>query len=292
MNTSFKNKTALITGASRGLGLQIAKQFWLSGASLILISRSIDQLNEIRKNFLKNTSEIEQEIQVFASDFSDPIAVTNLISILKNLTIDILVNNAAIQGPIGPLWENDWTKWQSALQVNLLTPIALCRSLVPQMIQRRSGKIINLSGGGATVPRENFTSYAVAKVAIVRFSETLAEEVKKYNITVNCIAPGLMNTSMIEEIFQAGIEKVGNKEFNIINQKRLQQDNDTIESAAKLCSFLASSKSADITGKLISAVWDPWQRLSEYAADLQNSDIFTLRRIVPNDRGKDWSNNA
>lgn len=282
----LQNKTALITGASRGLGLHIAQQFWTHGANLVLIARSEKNLEQLSEQ-LSKTAKSNQTIQVIATDLSNSKSFDEIATRCDFSAIDIVVNNAAIQGPIGPVWENNWDEWQNTIQVDLLTPIALCRAVTPHMIKRNFGKIINLSGGGATGPRANFSAYAVAKAGLVRFSETLASEVEKFNISVNCIAPGVMNTDMLAQIIEAGASKVGEKEFTQVNRNK-NNNNSTIERAAELCCYLASEKSNGITGKLISAVWDPWKNLTDYLQELQQSDIYTLRRIVPKDRGKAW----
>jgi NAD(P)-dependent dehydrogenase (short-subunit alcohol dehydrogenase family) len=287
MKDYFYNRTALVTGASRGLGLYIAKILWSKGANLILVARSDNPLQQIRTEFLIQQMHPAQTIEVIAADFFQQQAVEKLIDRLTQLKIDIVINNAAVQGPIGPLWENDWQAWQQTLQVNLLVPIALCRALVSQMILRRDGKMINLSGGGATSPRAHFSAYAVAKAALVRFSETLAEEVKSFNICVNCIAPGMMNTELINQIMEAGAEKAGEKEYHQAIKNRTSDDS-VIHRAAELCVLLASEKGNSITGKLISAVWDPWKNFPNYLNELISSDIYTLRRIVPKDRGQNW----
>lgn len=286
MLVDLANKTVLLTGATRGLGLQIAKRVWQSGANLILLARSSDRLQQVSDE-LQASAKPKQRVVTMTVDLSDQQAVAALLTPLSEERVDVLVNNAAIQGPIGPLWENDWQEWQATLQVNLLTPIALCRALLPGMIQRQQGRIINLSGGGATGPRPHFSAYAVAKAGLVRFSETIAEEVKSFHIAVNCVAPGVMNTDMLAQIRQAGVTKVGDKEYQQAAAKA-DDDDTVIKRAADLCLFLAASASDGITGKLISAVWDPWTTLADYVHELQNSDIYTLRRIVPADRGKSW----
>jgi len=284
----FINQTAIITGASRGLGLQIAQRLCKEGANVVLIARSLEKLLDVRDLLMKEVVG-DQTVEVFPVDLAVSSAVENLCVQLNTLfpKIDILVNNAAIHGPIGPIWENDWQEWQRTQQINLLAPIMLCRNLLPNMIRHQYGKIICLSGGGAATSRPNFSAYAVAKAGLVRFSEILADEVKNYNITVNCIAPGMMNTALLAEVLAAGPEKAGKKEFNSVEQKISQPKNDT-QAAVDLCVYLAAAESHKITGKLISAVWDPWQNLAEYNDDLVNSDIYTLRRIVPKDRGKNW----
>ncbi|OGT45978.1 MAG: hypothetical protein A3E83_02670 [Gammaproteobacteria bacterium RIFCSPHIGHO2_12_FULL_41_20] len=282
----LQDKTALITGASRGLGLYIAKRFWELGSSLILVARNKHKL-ELCYEELSASTKSQQSIQLISSNLGENHAISQLTQQISHKKIDILVNNAAIQGPIGNSWENNWSEWEQTLQVDLFAPIALCRAVIPGMIQRQYGKIINLSGGGATNARPKFSAYAVSKAGLVRFSETLAEEVNPFNISVNCIAPGAMNTDMLREIVAAGKDKVGEREYTQVT-KKIADENSGMQQATELCAFLASPQSDGITGKLIHAVWDPWKNLAEYVEELKASDIYTLRRIVPQDRGKNW----
>lgn len=263
----MKQKTVLITGATRGLGARITQHFWRLGANLILVARDASKLLALRTTLLASAGS-QQKINVIQTDLACADAVTKLTEQLN--CVDILINNAAIQGPIGPAWENDWEKWQTTLQVNLLSPVALCRAVLPHMMQNNYGKMINISGGGATQARPQFSAYATAKSGLVRFSETLAEEVKSFHIDVNCLAPGVMNTDMLNEIAKTSV------------------DDTSLEQAAELCVFLASSVCDGVTGKLISAIWDPWKKLPDYIHDIKNSDVYTLRRIVPKDRGMQW----
>jgi 3-oxoacyl-[acyl-carrier protein] reductase len=131
------------------------------------------------------------------------------------------------------------------------------------------------------------SAYAASKAAVVRFGETLAEEVRPFGITVNAVAPGMLNTRLLDEVLAAGPEKVGQDYYDrAVEQKA--RGGAPIERAAELCVYLASAESGGISGKLIAAIWDPWETLDERASELQESDIYTLRRIVPADRGKSW----
>jgi 3-oxoacyl-[acyl-carrier protein] reductase len=131
------------------------------------------------------------------------------------------------------------------------------------------------------------SAYAASKAAVVRFAETLAEEARNDNIFVNAIAPGALNTRLLDEVLEAGPEKVGQDFYNrAVKQK--EHGGAPIERGADLAVFLASSASDGITGKLISAIWDPWETLPNHLAALSQTDIYTLRRIVPKDRGQDW----
>jgi len=202
-------------------------------------------------------------------------------------SLDVLVNNAGMLTPIGKVWDNDWHEWEMTIRVNLLAPVELCRACVPWMSARRQGKIINISGGGATRPRPHFSAYATAKAGLVRFSETLAHEVRDRQVQVNCVAPGAMNTEMLQAVLRAGPEHVGALEYAEA-LKQAETGGALPQRAAELCVFLASAASDGITGTLLSAVWDPWESLPERVHDVQNSDIYTLRRIVPSDRGLPW----
>ncbi|EKD71378.1 MAG: dehydrogenase [uncultured bacterium] len=155
------------------------------------------------------------------------------------------------------------------------------------MKKNRHGKIIILSGGGATKPMPNLSAYAASKAGVVRFAETLAEEVSNFNIDVNSVAPGALNTRLLQEILEAGPEKVG-QDFYHASLKQQQSGGTSLDVGAKLCVFLASKESDGITGRLLSAVWDPWQKLPTMIDELKKSDIYTLRRIVPADRNQHW----
>ncbi|PTY01371.1 hypothetical protein DB346_13435 [Verrucomicrobia bacterium LW23] len=147
------------------------------------------------------------------------------------------------------------------------------------------GKIISLSGGGATAPMPRCSAYAASKAAVVRITETMAEELREFAIDVNAVAPGAMRTRMMQEVVDAGPEKAG-EAYHAKNVHWMEEGGTTDPSVgAALCAWLASTESNGITGKLLSAQWDPWQNLAAFRQDLRG-DIYTLRRIVPEDRGK------
>jgi len=276
----------LITGASRGLGRVLARRFWEADDSLILVARRSASLDETIAALPAREGRVAMCI---AADLSDPAAVSDVTAQLdaRGIHVDVLVNNAAIQGPIGPLWENDWEGWCRTIRVNLLAPAELCRTFVPRMKAAGGGAVINLSGGGATGPRPNFSAYGTAKAALVRFSETLAEEVRSSGVRVNCIAPGAMPTAMLVEVIEKGASAAGEKEFAVATNV-IEKGGASMDAVADLVLFLASERACGITGKLISAVWDPWETFPAHREVLEKSDIYTLRRIVPKDRGLGW----
>lgn len=288
MTTSLKGRSAIITGASEGLGAEIARHYATAGANVLVCARSEDALSRI-DNELKSLGSPSQKIVSLTADVSkrsdtERIAKTALEEFGD---LHVLVNNAGVYGPKGPLEEVDWDEWTRSIEINLYGSILMCRAVLPHFKQRRYGKIVQLSGGGATNPLPFISAYAASKVAIVRLAETLAEEVRDYHIDVNSIAPGALNTRLLDEVLEAGPAKVGAQFFEK-SLKQKQEGGTTLTKGAELAVFLASAASDGITGKLISAVWDPWNTLPEHCDELRNSDIYTLRRIVPKDRGAKW----
>jgi len=177
-------------------------------------------------------------------------------------------------------------EWRRAMDINLYGVLLPSRAAIPYFKKNGRGKIIVLSGGGATNPLPNISAYAASKAAAVRLMETLAEELRSFQVDVNAIAPGALATRLVDEVLAAGPEKVG-AAFYEKNKQWKEKGATPLELGARLAVYLASRESDGITGKLISAQWDPWEKLHEFKADL-NSDIYALRRIVPKDRGKTW----
>jgi 3-oxoacyl-[acyl-carrier protein] reductase len=197
--------------------------------------------------------------------------------------VDILVNNAAIQGPIGPAWEVPWRQFEEALRFNFLVPVALCRALIPSMRAIGRGWIINIAGGGATGPRPMFTAYAAAKTALVRFTETLAIETARDRVRVNAVAPGAFASGMTRAVHLSA-ENAGEAEANTAQKLLDCEDTANAEKAARLVVYLTLGEGRDITGKLISAIWDRWECLHRHPEVVAHKDVFTLRRILPEER--------
>lgn len=279
------DKIAIITGGSEGLGFEIAKKFILAGASIIICSRNKNNLKSAEFK-LKKLLNKNQKLLTIVADVSKEKDVKKLIKITIQKLGDcsILVNNAGIYGPKNKLEKTNWKEWKKTIEINLFGSVLMCKELINHFKKKKYGKIIQLSGGGATNPLPYLSAYAASKAAIIRFSETLANEVAKYNISVNSIAPGALNTRMLDEVIKAGPDKVGIDFYKrSVNQKK--NGGTPLSNASDLAVFLASSQSDDITGKLISALWDKWEDWPKYADRIMNSDVYTLRRIVGKDRG-------
>jgi NAD(P)-dependent dehydrogenase (short-subunit alcohol dehydrogenase family) len=199
--------------------------------------------------------------------------------------IDALVCCAGSQGEVGPAVRANPARWSATVRANLdgtFNAIHAFHGLLARA--RRRAKIVCFSGGGATKARSNFSAYGVAKTAIVRLVETIAEEERDAPLDINAVAPGSIATRLTDEIIALGPDIAGPAEFeSAIRQKA--GGGASLEKALDLVEWLISPKSDGVTGKLLSAPWDPWQGLGAHATVLAQSDVYTLRRITPEDRG-------
>ena len=280
---------AIITGANQGLGLEIARHFVREGAQLAVCARDEAKLADATMA-LRALAAPGQKIFALPCDVSSPAAVDDFVSasIQELGSLQVLVNNAGVYGPKGPSESVDWEEWKRALEINIHGVFLPCRAIIPHFKARGRGKIINLSGGGATAPLPFISAYAASKAAVVRLTETLAEELRAHKIDVNAVAPGALNTRLLDEVLAAGAVAVG----DVFYQKAIKQKETggaSLALGASLCTWLACPESDGITGKLISAQWDPWKDLATRSDVLAKTDIYTLRRIVPEDRGQKWS---
>lgn len=268
--------TVLITGATGGLGSRLSAAFWAAGYSLVLVGRDLAKLAELE---FKMKARNGQTIDV---------CLAPALSGFLRKPIDCLISTAAEQGPIGPFDAQDLSAWAQTIAVNLTSQAEITQYVLPNMPNGSS--IIFLSGGGATGPRPNFSAYAASKAGLVRFAETLAHELKQRRITVNCIAPGVLPTAMLETVSRS--PSAGAREVETASKALASWSDEPFTKAAKLALFLASAEARSITGKLISAVWDDYERWPAHSEVLGDSDAYTLRRITGRDRGLEWGDLA
>ena len=281
----LEGRAALITGGSHGLGLAIAEAYVAAGASVVVSGRSAEALRAAELS-LADAAGTGQHVLTCSGDVSNADDVDGLVAFAVDALpeLDIVVNNAGVYGPKGPIDEIDWLEWVRAIEINLLGSVLVARAVLPQLKRRGYGKIIQLSGGGATAPLPNLSAYAASKAAIVRFTETLAHEVRAHRIDVNAIAPGALNTRLLDEVIAAGPDQVG-AQFYARALEQQASGGTPLERGASLAVYLGSAASDGITGRLLSAVWDPWATLGRHREALSETDVYTLRRIVPEDRG-------
>jgi 3-oxoacyl-[acyl-carrier protein] reductase len=268
---SLNGKTVLISGAGRGIGKRLAIGFAAAGARVGLLARSRPELDLAR---LEITDAGGSAVSLPA-DVRDFDQVRCAVERLREEfgPIEVVAAAAAIQGPIGPFHSADPRRWAETIEVNLLGVMHTCRAVLPEMIQRRRGKIVVLTGGGTTGPRANFSAYAASKTAVARFVETVAGEVLDFNVQVNCMSPGGTYTHMTDEILHAG-EDAGAKDYEDARQVR-ETGGVPPDTQIQLALFLASDRSNHVSGKIIH-VKDAWKRLEHSNSD---AELFTLRRM-------------
>lgn len=274
----LESDIVVVTGGSLGIGLEIAKKCAYEGAKVIIAARGIEDLKnavEELKNISNNNHEWYQldvsrydEVSLFAKWCSE-----------KFPYINGLVNCAGIYGPIGKTCEVDMDKFTETIQINFLGTVYMCHSFYPLMLKsEKRKKIINFSGGGAATPFPNYSAYATSKIAIVRFTENLGQELLGQKVDVNCVAPGFVITRLHQQTLEAGPQLVGGS-FYDNTKKQIKNGGVSPEKAASLAIFLLSSSSDGITGKFISAPWDNWQEKEFQDALRNDKDFATLRRI-------------
>jgi len=281
-------RTAIITGGNQGLGKAIAHAYVQAGANVVLCARDGALLKKAAQELTRSATGSGRVVSVVADVERDE-DVAKVVCEARNAfgRFEILVNNAGVYGPKGAIDEVNWEEWVRAISINFIGSVRFARAVLPDFKTQKYGKIIQLSGGGATNPLPRISAYAASKAGIVRFAETLSLEVRDHKIDVNSIAPGALNTRLLDEVLEAGPQKVG-ADFYERAQRQRTQGGTPLDTPARLAVFLASAASDGITGKLISAVWDDWDSFPDHVAELAESDVFTLRRIVAKDRGFDW----
>jgi NAD(P)-dependent dehydrogenase (short-subunit alcohol dehydrogenase family) len=287
LNQMLESRRAIITGGSQGLGYAIARAFLSYGADVLICSRTKLDL-ERAKSRLQDTFP-KRRVEMEVADVTQASDVRRLFETAERCfgTYHIVVNNAGVHGPIGRLEESDIECWIRAIGINLFGVVHVCQYAVKHLKQAGYGKVINLSGGGATAPQFGLSAYAASKAGLVRFTETLALECADFGIDVNAVAPGALITRLTAELEESGPDAIGYSAHRRVVEIRAKGGS-TLERAAELCVYLSSRESDGLSGRLISAVWDPWPFSSEQIKHIMASDIYTLRRIVPADRGVGW----
>jgi len=267
----LKDKGVLITGAGRGIGKRLALGFAAAGARVGLLARTQPEL-DLAKLEIEHAGGAALRIRADVRDFEQMCAAADRMRAVFG-GVHVLIAAAAVQGPIAPLAEVKPKQWAETIEINLLGVMHACRAVLPQMIERRSGKILILSGGGAANPRPGFSAYAASKAAVVRLAETIADEVRDFNVQVNCMAPGGSYTHMTDEIIHAG-DRAGGKEIEDAEHVRLT-GGVSPDRQIQLAMFLASERSNHVSGKLIH-INDDWKRLER---ENMHHELYTLRRV-------------
>ena len=244
----LKDKVAVVTGSGRGLGRAAALAMAQEGAKVVVLSRTASEI-----------AETEQLIQMegrealsFVADIADCAEIERIVGETLAVfgRIDILMNNAAVIGPICRISEAPDEEWRRTMAVNLDAAFSFSRAVLPGMMKRRAGKIINVTSGLAEMVLPPFGAYSVSKAALNHFTRILADEVRQHNIQVFGLDPGIMDTRMQEQIRGMGPEVLGSEIYNEFVSFKEKGYLSPPEREAGLAVFLASASSKDLTGEI------------------------------------------
>jgi NAD(P)-dependent dehydrogenase (short-subunit alcohol dehydrogenase family) len=249
---------ALVTGGSRGVGLAIARELAASGARVAILARASDQLEQ---------ASAETGTTALAAD------VRNLADVLRAVAalgpVDVLVNNAGTLATIAPLAEAEPADWWLDVETSLRGAFNCTRVVLPGMLERGRGTIVNVSSYAATRPSPNMSAYAAAKAALLNLTETLAAETGGTGVAVFAISPGFVRTAMTDRLLDSGLVPGAGSGGEVEAQR-----------SGELVAFLASGACDGLSGRFLHTL-DDWEELARDADELRRDELYVMRLRRP-----------
>ncbi len=267
----LSGQVALVTGGGRGLGRAFAWTLAAAGAAVAVTARSQAELAET----VKLVEDAGGQAIAFPADVTDHRAVEEMVAVVEEQLgpVDLLVNNAAVGTLSGPVWETDIDAWWGCLDVNLRGPFLCARAVLPGMVDRGRGRVINVASGAGLRAIPYFSAYVISKTALIRFTENLAVEAREHGICAFSVDPGTVRTAMSERLL---VSDEGKKWLSWF-QKIFDEGRDVPpDQAAHLVRFLASGKADALSGRLIQVSDDVTEMLRR-AEEIQHNNLHTLR---------------
>jgi NAD(P)-dependent dehydrogenase (short-subunit alcohol dehydrogenase family) len=279
--TELQGSVALVTGGGRGLGRVIAEALADSGAAVGVIGRTSEDLNET----VRAIQSAGGVAAAGCADVSDEPATAQAVGELRRRLgpVDVLVNNAGVCGPIGPLWEAAADEWWRTIEINLRGVVACTRLVLPDMIARRRGRILNITSHAGVFRWPGVSAYAVAKSAVIKLSENLAAEVRRDGVSVLSVHPGLQPIGLTEAALAADAQPDSpeGRVADWLRRELAQGRGADPNRAAQLIVRLASGRGDSLSGRHLS-IHDDLDVLIERLDEIRRDDLCTLRlRVAP-----------
>jgi NAD(P)-dependent dehydrogenase (short-subunit alcohol dehydrogenase family) len=275
----------VVTGGSMGIGFACADAVLAAGARVVLAARGAAALERAREALARTHG--AGRVRACRCDVSVESDVDGLFAEASGFgRLGGVVHAAAVIGPIGAVTDTEPAAWLDAVRIDLFGTYLVLRAAAASLRESGGGRIVLLSGGGAAAPFPNYSAYACSKAAVVRLAETAAHELAAHGIAVNALAPGFVATRMHDATLAAG-ERAGT-DYLARTKRELAAGGVPADLAAQAAVFLLSEASAGITGRLFAAGRDDAASWRAHVREIAAGDLFTLRRIVPRDRGGDW----
>jgi NAD(P)-dependent dehydrogenase (short-subunit alcohol dehydrogenase family) len=271
----LSGQVALVTGGGRGLGKAFAQALAAAGAAIAVVSRSEEQLADTVATIAARGG---QAIAIPA-DVTNPEAIERMAAMVHQELgpIDLLINNAAVMTPLGPTWEVDPDAWWHCMESNVRGPFLCSRAVLPHMVKRGRGRIINVASNGALRVIPGYSAYGTSKAALIRLTETLAAETKSYGLQVFAIHPGLVKTAMTEYLAES---PEGQKWIPWIREVFATGRETPLASAVDMVLFLASGRGDCLTGRFL-RVTDNLAGMAQQMAQIEQEDWYTLGLRLP-----------
>jgi NAD(P)-dependent dehydrogenase (short-subunit alcohol dehydrogenase family)/ketosteroid isomerase-like protein len=266
----LKAQVALVTGAGRGIGKAIALALSHSGASVAICARSEEEISATAKELVAGQGHA-LAVRADVTDRRDVVRMVRKVECEMG-PVDLLVNNAGVHGPIGPLVATDPDEWWRTMDVNLRGPLYCSRAVLPAMVARGGGRIVNVSSTAGLAAWPMLSSYAVSKAALYRLTENLAAETKEDGVHVFAISPGLVRTAMSEDGPSCGEPSVEQ-----LFQEWFDAGADIpAERAGELVVYLASGQADALSGRCLD-VGDDVREMVAGAHEIQQRDLYVMR---------------
>ncbi len=278
-------KNILITGGSLGIGFATAQACLKGGGRVTICARNG---GDVAAAVEKLKAEGYQNISGISADVTQQEQIEAALDTVESQfgAVNSVIHAAGVLGPIGNLTQVNPEAWFETIRINLFGTLLVARQTCLRLHKSGGGRIVLFSGGGAAYPFPNYTAYACSKVGVVRLTETIAQEMTPHNIEINCVAPGFVITRLHQQTLAAG--ELAGKDYLERTRTEIAKGGVSPTVAAETAAFLISDAAKGITGKFVAAPYDGWRDWTKHLEELQNTDIFTLRRILPKERGMDW----